>query len=234
MNDVRPRLLLFDIDGTLIRSAGAGRRALNRAFQQVYGVENGFDEVDMMGRTDPLILAEVLETYKLPRDEKQEARFQAVYFDYLEEEMKVPHKDMRFCPGILQLLDGLKTCPDTILGLLTGNWRRGAYIKLRRFGIEDRFAFGAFADDAPLRTDLVPIAVERCWLKKRVRVPAEDVYVIGDTPHDVMCAKPHGASTIAVATGIHSLSELEASDPDYFFENFEDTKAVLNIFCNNE
>lgn len=234
MDDGRSRLLLFDIDGTLIRSAGAGRRALNRAFEKVYGVENGFDRVNMMGRTDPLILAEVLESCELSRDEKKEARFQAIYFDCLEEEMKAPHVDKRLCPGILPLLDGLKACPDTFLGLLTGNWRCGAYIKLRQFGIDDRFAFGAFADDAPFRTDLVPIAVERCSREKGVRVRAEDIYVIGDTPRDVMCAKPHGASTIAVATGIHSISELEAANPDYLFQNFEDTEAVLAIFRNNK
>ncbi len=230
MDDGHPRLLLFDIDGTLIRSAGAGRRALNRAFQKIYGIVDGFAHVEMMGRTDPLILDEVLKAQGLSLDNDHLLPFQKFYFSYLEEEMERPHEDKRLCPGILHLLDALRDRSDMVLGLLTGNWRTGAYLKLRHFGIDDRFEIGAFADDAAKRTELVPIAIDRLYQQKGIHIHSQDVYVIGDTPLDVSCAKPHGVSTVAVATGIHPITDLGDAEPDHVFANFADTEAVLSIF----
>jgi phosphoglycolate phosphatase len=230
MDNGHPRLLLFDIDGTLIRLAGEGRKALNLAFQKIYGIADGFTHVEMMGRTDPLILDEVLKTHNLPPDHDRFLSFQKLYFDYLEEELERPHEDKRLCSGIMPLLDALRDRSNFVLGLLTGNWRTGAYLKLRHFGIDNRFEFGAFADDSAIRTELVSIAIDRFYQRKGIHIPPQNVYVIGDTPYDVSCAKPHGAKTIAVATGVHPITDLVDAKPDHVFTDFTDTEAVLSIF----
>gem|GEM_PF-5107168 len=165
-----------------------------------------------MGRTDPLILDEVLKSHALSGDEERIGRFRETYFRILQEEMDMPQEGKRLCPGIQPLLDALSRNPRITLGLLTGNWRDGAYIKLRHFGIYGRFELGAFADDSAIRTDLVPVAMERFHLRKGFRVAPHNVAVIGDTPLDVACAKPHGTSTLAVATGLHTVEELRNGD----------------------
>jgi phosphoglycolate phosphatase len=224
------KLLLFDIDGTLVRTAGAGRRSMDRAFEMVYGFQDGFQDIEMMGRTDPSILKESLENHQIVWNVEEVERFREIYFRILEEEIDLPRPGMRLCPGIQILLDSLVNRTEFILGLLTGNWRTSAYIKLRHFGIDGYFTVGAFADDSALRKDLVPSALGRLKRDRGIEVAMEEVYVIGDTPLDIQCAKPHGVRTVGVATGFHSLEEIASENPDFIFRDFQDTEKVLEIF----
>lgn len=224
------KLLLFDIDGTLIRSAGAGRDAMNRAFRKTYGIRNGFDRIRMMGRTDPGILDEVLREHGLKWDDAQVEQFQIHYYHYLEEELKKPRQGKRICAGMDRILPTLKDRPDLMLGLLTGNWRYGAYLKLRHFMLDDYFTIGAFGDDSTDRNLLVPVALERFRMQMRFPVRPENTWVIGDTPFDIQCGKPHCTRTIGVATGVHTLKELIAEKPDHAFEDFSEVSSLLRLF----
>jgi len=227
----RMKLLLFDIDGTLVRTAGVGRRSMERSFEKIYGVKNGFHNIEMMGRTDPSILKEALFAHGLKWKEEDVGRFQETYFRILNAEIQIPNPERRLCPGIFELLSLLRQRQNMVLSLLTGNWRRSAFIKLRHFQIDGYFTQGAFADDSEQREDLVPIAVERIEQKINVTIPKQNVYVIGDTPSDIRCAKIYGVCSIAVATGFHSLEELAKGKPDVLFEDFEDWERVVKIFA---
>jgi phosphoglycolate phosphatase len=224
------KLLLFDIDGTLLHSGGAGKDAMERAFEQVYGEPNALRGVQLMGRTDPSILLEALERQGLAWREDEAEKFREFYFWYLEEEMGKPRQGKTLCPGILPLLSMLQERRDLELGLLTGNWRYGGQLKLSHFGLDGFFQIGAYADDSMRREDLVPIAMERYFKTSGIRPEKSDVYVIGDTPLDILCAKPHGVKSIAVATGVHTLDELEAGHPDHAFRDLSNTAEVLDVF----
>lgn len=227
------KLLLFDIDGTLIHSGGAGKIAMERAFEKVYGVPDAFGNTQLMGRTDPSILREVLDKQGLAWTESETEKFREFYFWFLEEELEKPRQGKRLCPGILPLLSSLQNKHDLELGLLTGNWRYGGQLKLRHFGIDGFFKIGAFADDSIRREDLVPIAMERYYNTGGIRLEKGDVFVIGDTPLDIRCARPHGVRIVAVATGAHSLEQLKAENPDHAFENFLSLDEVLGVFEND-
>lgn len=224
------KLLLFDIDGTLVNSGGAGKRAMERAFEKVWGAPEAFQGISLMGRTDTSILREALERQHVQGSDHQAEQFREQYFVFLREELNIPNPQKRLCPGIPALLPGLQKSRGVFLGLLTGNWRTGAMIKLRSFGIDGYFRFGAFADDSADRNALVPIALERYRKISGSDVPNEDVYVIGDTPLDIHCARPHGVRTVAVATGFHSVDDLAGEKPDYLFRDFSDTDGVLKLF----
>ena len=203
---------------------------MDRAFEMVYGFRDGFQDIEMMGRTDPSILKESLKNHHITWNVEEVGRFREIYFRILEEEIDLPRPGMRLCPGIQILLDSLVDRPEFILGLLTGNWRTSAYLKLRHFGIDRYFTLGAFADDSALREDLVPSALDRLKRDRRIEVANEDVYVIGDTPLDILCAKPHGVRTVGVATGFHSLEEIASENPNFIFRDFHDTEKVMAIF----
>ena len=224
------KLLLFDIDGTLIRTAGAGRRAMERSFEKVYGHRKGFRNVEMMGRTDPDILMEGLANHGLVWREEEVDRFREYYFWFLEEEIEIPHAEKRLCPGVSSLLNALHDQPNLILGLLTGNWRYSGFVKLRHFGIEGFFPLGAFGDDARRREELVPVILDRFKRQRGISLTGKDVFVIGDTPLDIRCAKPHGVCTVGVATGFHTMDELASEGPDYLFPDFGNTQEVVGIF----
>jgi phosphoglycolate phosphatase-like HAD superfamily hydrolase len=226
----RLKLLLFDIDGTLVHSGGAGKRAMERSFEKVYGLPNGLEAISLMGRTDPSILKQALERRNLAWKENGVERFREYYFFFLDEELEVPNPNKRLCNGIRPLLEALDERSDLELGLLTGNWRYGAFLKLRSFGVEEYFPFGAYADDSEDRNKLVPVAMERFKQKHGAEISAADVYVIGDTPFDIRCAKPYGCRTVAVATGIHTLEQLAEDKPDYLFQDFSVIDDVVKIF----
>lgn len=228
------KLLLFDIDGTLIRTAGAGKVSMERSFEQVFGIKNGFDNIQMMGRTDPSILMEALSGHRLEWDEKKVDLFREIYFDLLEDEIQIPRQGKRICPGIDSLLKTLSEKSDFVLGLLTGNWRQSALIKLGFFHIDHYFTIGAFADDSSNREELVPIVIERFQAEYKIQIDKQNVYVIGDTPLDIQCAKPHGVKTVAVATGFHSIQDLAIEKPDYLFHHFEHTEKVLHAFFQSQ
>ena len=222
------RLFLFDIDGTLVRTAGAGRASMERSFEQIYGVSRGFEGVEMMGRTDPSILSEALKNHGLEYEEKGVEAFRELYYSILEHEIEVARPGKQICPGIVELLDAISCKSGIAMGLLTGNWKRSAHLKLHHFKLDTYFPFGAYGDDSALREDLVPVVIER-FLRAScgTRLSPKEVYVIGDTPLDVQCARPYGVLTVAVATGFHSVEQLTESKPDFLFANLENTEDVI-------
>lgn len=223
-------LLLFDVDGTLIYSGGAGRQAMVSTFEQVYGVENGFQNISMFGMTDPLILKEALANHNLEWRREDEERFKKLYFQMLRTTIRDPYPEKRVLPGVVDLLEEISHHPNLIRSLLTGNWKEGSDVKLGYFDLDRYFTLGAFSDDSPIREELVPIAVGR-WEKARgIRLRPEDVFIIGDTPRDIQCARPFGARVIAVATGMHTRDQLLAEGPDYFLPDLSNTQEVIKIF----
>jgi len=226
-----PKVLLFDIDATLLLSGNAGGRALNRVFLELYGVPGAFDFVRPHGKTDPMIFREMLAAWTpdLPPDPEL-ARIGERYLDYLEEELEAS-PGYRIMPGVKPLLDALSQMPTLALGLATGNLERGAWLKLRRGGLDGYFRFGGFGSDAEDRAELVRVAVERAENHLgRTVVPAEDVYVIGDTPRDIRCGREVGTRTVAVATGTSGVEELALHGPDHVFRDFSDVEGAVSFF----
>ena len=195
------KILLFDIDGTLLLSGGAGKRALNRAFEELFGPMDAFEDVPVAGRTDPLLLEDAANGAAVDLDPDQRKRFHDRYCELLELEIvrRGPRKGLM--PGVEQLLTHLHSLPNLCTDLLTGNFARSARIKLEYIGLWEFFACGAFGDDAADRDALVPIAVERAREMGVAVASPSDVVVIGDTPLDVRCATAAGARSIAIATG---------------------------------
>jgi len=223
------KLLLFDIDGTLMLSGGAGVRAMSEAFRRMYGIAGAFDGVNLAGRTDTSILRDACRQYGFIHDEKSELAFKELYAALLPEEWQKPTGVKKLMPGVRPLMDSLQGRPGVILGLLTGNWQISGRIKLRFFGLDEYFPFGAFADDSERREELVPFAVSRCSDLYGWTPQGSEIFIIGDTPSDILCARPHGARTVAVAAAHYGIEDLAAFDPDYLFSDLSDTGRVLKI-----
>jgi phosphoglycolate phosphatase len=221
-------LLLWDIDGTLIASGGAGMRALRVAMLRVFGIDGSLDDIDFAGRTDRWIIRQVLAKFALPATEENFARYFESYVAALPVELA--HPGTRVLPGVRPLLDAAVSRGGIAQGLLTGNMRRGAEVKLGYHGLWSYFPFGAFADDSEQRNDLGPHALRRARERHGVEFLPERVWVIGDTPHDIACGKIIGARTLALATGGHSLAALRAHAPTAAFANLGDTEAILHLF----
>lgn len=220
-------LLLWDIDGTLILSGGAGLRALQRALREAFGIEGSLDDIEFGGRTDTWIMREVFRKFSLPATAENFSRFFDRYIDALPAELANPQA--RVLPGVREILRAAATHGGFAQGLLTGNMRRGAELKLTHHGLWDHFAFGAFADDSEHRNELGPHAVRRALERHGINFAADDVWVIGDTPHDIACGKAIGARTLAVATGSATLEQLRAQAPTAAIADLTDTAAVLRL-----
>lgn len=221
----RRHLLLFDIDGTLITSGGAGEGALNDAMQERFGVENGIGNIVLAGATDARIARFMLEHAGLAATAENITALLDSYLHHLTR--RLPAHDGRLLPGIVELLERLKGRDDCVVALLTGNVVRGAQIKLTHFGVWDYFEFGAFADDHHDRNELGPFARARAKERHGVEFAPEHIYVIGDTPRDVECGMAFGAKTVAIATGNYSREELAECVPDFLFDDLSDTEAVM-------
>ena len=223
------KLLLFDIDGTLLLSGGAGLRALNQAFLDLLGTANAFDGISVAGRTDPLLLNDATARIGVVLDKVQRRRFHDRYCDLLEHEILQPGPRKGLMPGVEELLKNVHHQPKLCVGLLTGNFARAARIKLEYFGLWPFFVFGAYGDDAAQRDELVPVAVGRARTAGAiVRSPAQ-VVVIGDTPLDIRCATAAGARSIAVATGLFDMQTLERKGATVVLPDLTDWKAFLAI-----
>lgn len=220
---MRHRVVLFDLDETLLTSGGAGRRALERAVREVAGVAAPLDIVPYAGRTDPAILRDLLTALGLAATADRMAAIFERYVARLDEEMGRGSSG-RLLPGAAETIAALSGRPGVHPGVLTGNIAAGARIKMRPFGLVERLPFGAFGDDAPERPDLLPIALERwrAWMGNGCGPACDmrDVYVVGDTVHDVAVARAWGARAVAVGTGRRQPRQalLEAR-PDFFFED---------------
>ena len=223
------KLLLFDIDGTLILSGGAGLRAMNRAFEQLYGIPNILDGITLSGRTDDKIMMDAYAKANIPFSYDELNRFKSAYFDLIEEEVRAPGRAKRTMPGVEALLPELARRDDVCLALLTGNWEKSGRAKLDYFDLNRYFPFGAFSDDSPVRKELPPVAIRRFVEKHGVRPAPEQVYIIGDTPADIQCAKPHGVVSVAVAAAMHSVDDLKRHHPDILLQDLTATDEILKI-----
>jgi phosphoglycolate phosphatase-like HAD superfamily hydrolase len=202
---------------------------MNRAFEDVFGVAEAFARIELAGRTDTSILADVFAGQGLVPHAEGIRAFRERYLVCLREEVPRPAADKRVLPGIQPLLDTLDPEPRVFLGLLTGNFADAAEVKLGHFDLWRYFRCGAFGEDAHDRNRLVPVALDRARDRGLApHVEGGHVVVIGDTPRDVACAHAHGARVIAVATGQYDVDALRAAGADVVFEDLSDTAAVLH------
>jgi phosphoglycolate phosphatase len=218
------RLLLWDIDGTLINTGAAGQHALVRATIQRFGCDGDLKGVEIAGRTDTAIAHQILEKYREPVADENVHSFLNLYLDLLVEEL--PRRDGRVLPGVRDLLESSFRQQHTSLGLLTGNLRRGAKLKLEYYKLWEFFPFGAFSDDHHDRNALGPCALGRAVTETAIDFSPEEVDVIGDTGHDIACGKAFGARTVAVATGSWSREELAEHEPDFLFDDLANVDEV--------
>jgi phosphoglycolate phosphatase len=223
-------LILFDIDGTLTLTGGAGMRAMNRACADVVGHDAALNGVALAGRTDWIILDDILRNAGRTLDATLLDHLRRRYVAHLAEEIQLPGRGVKdMMPGIRPLLDALQRREDVALGLLTGNFLEGARIKLEYFDLWKYFPCGAFGGDSANRNDLVPVAIRRARECGIADVQPSDVLVVGDTPHDVACARVAGATPVAVATGGYSVEQLRETGAEIVFRDLSDTAAFLEL-----
>jgi phosphoglycolate phosphatase-like HAD superfamily hydrolase len=229
---MQPILVLFDIDGTLIDTFGAGRRSLEHAFRHVFGVDGIATlaaEVRFEGKTDPILIAEMARAAGVDEShvaERGEEMTEA-YLAALREEMSRHDPRRRLRPGVEPLLRNLHPRSNVYLGLLTGNIEHGARLKLEAFGIHSYFRAGGFSSDHPLRSEIARIAREKMTAACGVAFEVGRVFVIGDTDHDVLCAKANGFRSIAVPSGWVSAERIAAAGPDVVLPDLADLSCVL-------
>lgn len=221
------KLVLFDIDGTLISSGGAGVRSLDHAFRDVLGIDGAFRDISMAGKTDFQIIREGLLRHSIHSGNGMIPLIARRYLRHLSHEiMNSPSRHLK--PGVLAALERLRQQDDLYTtGLLTGNICEGARIKLAAFGLNDFFPFGAFGDDNEERDNLLPFALQRFAAFSGKAIVADDCVVIGDTPLDVRCARSHGARSIAVATGPYTMEALRKSGAGLVLPDLADTDGLM-------
>src|SRR5262245_29796365 len=215
---------LFDVDGTLLLTKGAGRDALSFALRDQFGVEDDLTGIPFAGRTDTLILSDVLHRHGLEFRDGERERFWGRVSAHMRALMDPPRGGL--LPGVRPLLDAIGARPEWVRALLTGNVAEMARIKLEAFGVHDAFAWGAFGDEAPDRNELAKLAVRRAT--ERHGVPPERCIVVGDTEHDIACARAAGAKVVAVATGSQSSEALAECKPDLLVADLTDASALLD------
>lgn len=229
---MRPTLVLFDIDGTLVDTGGAGRLGLEASFRSVFGLDDvtgAASRVRFDGKTDPTIIADIARAVGLPAGEVEAryAEIQEAYLDALRAELQLPNPRRRVLPGVRALLDELAARTGVHLGLVTGNIEEGARVKLDAFGLNRYFVDGGFSSDHPERNEIARIAHQKLSRRAGFRFPAERVMVVGDTELDVECARANRFGAIAVASGWSPRERLLAAEPDALFPDLTDLAAVL-------
>lgn len=221
------KLILFDIDGTLVLTGGAGGRAMARAFEDVFGLQHGMASISMAGRTDAWIVAQMAASHGLPFTPEIFGRFHDAYVCHLQEEIHKPGPQKGILPGVRAVLEALKSHSRAHLALLTGNFERGAQIKLEYFDLWRYFGAGAFGDRTHDRNSLLETALSRVAAVGGPSVSPADTVIIGDTPLDVAVAVAGGAKSLAVATGSYGVEALRESGADVVVEDLMDVEAVL-------
>jgi phosphoglycolate phosphatase-like HAD superfamily hydrolase len=228
------KLVLFDIDGTILWTDGAGRRAIGQALLDVIGTTGPIERYRFDGKTDPQIVRELLSLAGHPAAAADD-RVAAVcrrYLELLEGELARPTQRTRVLAGVPELLGGLEEHEAegrALVGLLTGNLEGGAALKLKSAGLDPRrFAVGAYGSDSPQRPELPAIAARRAAERTGHEIPGRDVVIIGDTPDDVACGEPIGARVVAVATGFYDVAALRAAGAARVFADLRDSAAVLD------
>jgi len=219
-------LILFDIDGTLLSTGGAGIAALTQAFGVAFPEQAArMPELDLAGATDSGLVINIFRHAEIEHTEANRDLFYDTYLEHLA--ASLPEFGGTLLPGVVDLLTALAEHQGATIGLLTGNLERGARMKVEHFGIGEHFSFGSYGDDHHDRDLLGPIAIRRANDATGKTFSAEQTYVIGDTPKDIRCARAAGARAIAVATGGISRSDLESHSPDALFDELADTPTVL-------
>lgn len=215
------KLLLFDIDGTLILTGGAGAKALNQAFRQLFDIDDAMQGVSPHGKTDPAIIREVFAVHGLgPADSDSIQHILDLYVDALREQVRICDA-YRVLPGIQNFLSTYADRPGLSLGLATGNIERGARIKLEPGDLNRYFRFGGFGSDFESRPALVQCAMEKGRNGCSAAVSPDNVFVIGDTPLDIYAGRKGGFKTVGVATSTYSTRDLEAAGADLVMNDFE-------------
>lgn len=227
------RLLLFDIDGTLVDTGGAGRDAVRTALETVYGETGPIDSYDFHGKTDPGIVRGLLSAagWDDRAVERRLSEFWPLYLRELERELTARDGRARAYPGVRDLLEGLALDARFELALVTGNVAQGAWQKLAAVGLDRHFRYGAFGSDSQFREELPPLALRRAQEHLGRRVVPEEAWIIGDTPEDIRCARSSGIRVLAVATGRHGLTDLREHDPDHALPGLEGTEAVTEVLA---
>ncbi|MCP4356438.1 MAG: HAD hydrolase-like protein [Chloroflexi bacterium] len=222
------KLILFDIDGTLIRSHGAGRETIGYALEKLFGTVGPLQDYHMSGKTDPRIILDLMTAAGFDQREVEE-KLPQVYELMAEYGRKIfPQREMEPCPGIPELLSALKRQESVVLGLLTGNAQLTAPIKLTAANIDPaQFRVGVYGSDALDRNELPAIGIERANRLTGYEFAGYNTIIIGDTPADILCARAGKATAVAVASGWHSAATLTKYQPDHLFENLADLDAVF-------
>lgn len=225
-----PALLLFDIDGTLLTTAGAGMRAMNRAGQAIFGERFTFQGINAAGHLDTLMFHEAAKNFGLASPQDHQQRFRERYLTELQQELQACRDRVSAIPGVRATLERLhqrsRQQGDLRLGLVSGNYTQAVPIKLRAAGIDPAmFQVSGFADDGPDRSALVAVAIQRANHQK-AQAPA---IIIGDTPRDVACAKANGCLAVGVATGPYSQDELRACGADRVLADLSDPSPLLEL-----
>lgn len=222
------KLVLFDIDGTLITSRGAGRRAMRTALERVFGAAGGIDQYDLGGRTDTRIVHDVMGAlgWQPARVTERLDEFFEAYLGGLTSEIG-DGRHVVTLPGASAVVARLAQAPEALLGLVTGNIEEGARIKLLPTGLWPHFRVGAYGSDHMDRRRLPSLAARRAQALVGHAFAPTDVVVIGDTPHDIDCARAFGAVAVAVTTGQYTRDQLLADRPDHLFDDLGDVDKVL-------
>lgn len=228
------KLLLFDIDGTLIRSNSAGRMAMKAALEAMFDSSGPLDDYNMSGKTDARIITDLLTAMGIPEREIDEKLPSIYKLMAIKAREIYPDRDISPCPGVQQLLSDLKLRNDVVVGLLTGNSRSTTPLKLSAAGINpQQFMVAAYGSDHLDRNQLPAIAMHRASVLTGVRFSGDNTVIIGDTPADILCARAGSAKAIAVAGGWHSMDALARYNPDYLFEDLVDLPAVIKALVEN-
>ena len=228
---MKQTIVLWDIDNTLLYTGGAGGVGMNRAFRDIYGVDDGFGRVEFSGRSDAAIFADAARAHGIPEEQLlvEQARFLDAYLPHLQTAMGEVTTG-RLMPGVVELLQALGARDDVVQGLGTGNFRRAGELKLQHYEIASYFpgCVGGFGEDSEHRHELIGAGIERL---RSGSAGEERVVIIGDTPHDVSAAKANNAFALGVATGRDSVEALLACGADAALADLSDVELALAIVC---
>lgn len=226
------KLVLFDLDGTLMVTRGVGKDAFVEAGQEVFGPLFSLEGVELGGGLDPQLIQQCCETAGLQSTQESRRSFRASYVSRLQraldEESRLPQPRHHVLPNVIPTLELVQNAPDTVLGLLTGNFEEAADIKLASVGLSHfQFQIRVFGDAAPSRGDMVALAMEQCSQMNGISISPSCVLIVGDTPRDVACAHTQNALCLAVATGRYSRQELKQGGADWVVDTLEDHGPLL-------
>ncbi len=222
-------IVLFDIDGTLTRSGGAGRKIFDRVFTRIYQIKDAAEGLEFAGKTDPVIIQEIFQKhFDRSPTQSEMIRAKRSYLKMMEDDVRTfrPYQPIE---GITELLKYLSGHEHILLGLATGNFRESAFLKLQSAGLRKFFSFGGFGSDSPNRTELTRLGIERGKKLIPFHQKFEKAFVVGDTLHDVKAGKESGAKTIAMLTGSATHEELAPHTPDHVLPGYTPIQPFLKI-----